>query len=361
MVETSEPRRFYPEALLCFRALGVDLAVATVFGRGAAHEQFRAAGVPSYSLCCRRAFDYPLAGLRLARIARSRGTDVIHGIEAVPALISGIAGRFTGLPSVFHRQHIEFVDLPGMTALSRVASHVTTMTVGCSEAAAHAATVFDHVPPSALAVVHNPATKPRPVDASEAARIRAELGISAEDAVVTVVSRLRQEKNLDTLLAAVSLASRACSRPLHVVVVGDGPCESELRDLAARDPDVRAHFVGHQDDVALWFAISDVCAIPSRREALGIAAVEAMSYGKPVLAGDVGGLREVVLEAVTGLRVAPDNLAAMAAAICELVNDPERAQAMGEAGRRRYLEAFTVQTWTESLVGEWERLRARGV
>lgn len=92
------------------------------------------------------------------------------------------------------------------------------------------------------------------------------------------------------------------------------------------------------------FRSSDVFAIPSRAETFGIAAVEASAMGLPVVASDVGGFADIVVDGETGLVVEPGDLASLTGALRRLVDDPRLRRGMGEAARRRAVERFDART-----------------
>ncbi|MCL2324288.1 MAG: glycosyltransferase family 4 protein [Actinomycetia bacterium] len=101
--------------------------------------------------------------------------------------------------------------------------------------------------------------------------------------------------------------------------------------------------MGFAPQISRWYRASDVVAMPSRSEAVAVVALEAMVHAKPVVAFSVGGIPEVVIDGETGILVAPGDTDAFAAALTELLLDPERAQKMGAAGAKRARERFSEQ------------------
>jgi glycosyltransferase involved in cell wall biosynthesis len=120
-------------------------------------------------------------------------------------------------------------------------------------------------------------------------------------------------------------------------------------DLGIAD---RVRFIGEQPQVADVLAALDVFVMPSRHEGLGVAVLEAMAMSLPVVASAVGGIPEVVKPRETGLLVPPDDPAALAAALNELLRDVEKAKRMGVAGRERVLAEFSM----EEMASRYERL-----
>lgn len=166
--------------------------------------------------------------------------------------------------------------------------------------------------------------------------------------MVALVAQLRHEKGIDVLISAATRLSGSAV----VVIVGSGPHEQALR-TAARRAGAPVTFASHQNDVAPWLAISDVVAIPSRREAFGRTTIEAMAAAKPIVASRVGGLRVAVDDGVTGLLVEPENGLALARGIDTVLGDPGLAAAMARENRRLYEARYTIPhmttSWREAL------------
>jgi glycosyltransferase involved in cell wall biosynthesis len=346
--ELSDRRRMLEEAMAGLRADGVDVIVATLRPSGPFHERLRELGISAHSLDCQSSRGYPLAALRLARLARAEAVDVIHSIEPIPATIGGQAGMLARRPArLFHWQHSAAY---GHQALfSRAGARLSGMVMACSEFAARVAIEEQGVAAEKVRVAHNGVPQLRRVDDGEVQRLRQGLAIPAEAPLVVAVSRLRPEKGLAHLVDAVEPV-RSARPDVQLVIAGSGPEEPDLRERA-RALSAPVHFVGHQDDVAPWFAAADVVAVPSLRDALPFSAAEAMSCAQPLVASRVGGLPELVVDGETGRLVGPGDPQGLAAAIIELLEDPALARRMGEAGYRRYQERFTV----DAMVAGWSR------
>lgn len=156
--------------------------------------------------------------------------------------------------------------------------------------------------------------------------------------IVLMVSRLVREKGCtDFIDVARSLAGRASF--VHV-----GPREPDQSD-ALGDADIAAArdvvtFVGEVDDVRPYLASADVVVLPSYREGIPRAAMEAAAAGRPVVAYDVRGVREVI-DPQTGLLVARGDRVALARVVARLIDDPGARAAQGAACRRRVVERFS--------------------
>lgn len=138
---------------------------------------------------------------------------------------------------------------------------------------------------------------------------RTMLGLPLDRALVVAVSRLSSEKGLDIL------ANAAPYIHAMVVIVGEGPHRTHLEKLGT------VRLIGHVDEPKPWFEAANIIVVPSRTEGLGMTAIEALSYGRPVVASRVGGLLEVISEPATGLLIQSDDPLVWAARINETLSN----------------------------------------
>lgn len=164
----------------------------------------------------------------------------------------------------------------------------------------------------------------------------AEVGEEARPPEVLYAGRLSPEKGVLELVAA--------AEGLKLVVAGDGP-------LRPRVPGALG-FVPHGELQGLY-ARAAVVACPSRREGFGVACLEAMAHARPVVATDVGGLRDLVVDGETGLVVPPRRPEALRAALERLLGDQELRRRLGAAGRDRAREHFSWQAVTDATLAAY--------
>lgn len=199
-----------------------------------------------------------------------------------------------------------------------------------------------------LGYIHNavPLYKLEPPDPV----LRAEFGFTSKDVIAICVTRISRDKGLLDLQKAMSLLHGRGVRAPKLLLVGSGR-DFELVS-AKMQPLVQAGQVamaGRRDDVRSLLAISDFFVLPTLHENLSNAILEAMSAGKAVLTTGVGGNPEVVLDGRTGVLVPPRTPETLADALQSLAADPTRRARMGEAGRERVEEHFSMSLLAKRL------------
>ena len=183
---------------------------------------------------------------------------------------------------------------------------------------------------------------------------RARLG----EGFLLFVGVLRYYKGLHTLIEA------AAGLNAPVVIAGSGPEAASLKALARQLGATRVHFLGHITDEDKS-ALLQLCAgfvFPShlRSEAFGMSLVEASIYAKPMVSCEIGtGTSYVNLHGVTGLTVPPEDPVALRAALRQLLENPEQAQAMGRAARQRYEGNFTGHRMAQAYLQVYRQLLGR--
>ena len=164
----------------------------------------------------------------------------------------------------------------------------------------------------------------------------AEVGEEASPPEVLYAGRLSPEKGVLELVAAAD--------GLKLVVAGDGPLRPRVPGALGFVP---------QGEMQGLYARAAVVACPSRREGFGVACLEAMAHARPVVATDVGGLRDLVVDGETGLVVPPRRPEALRAALERLLGDEELRRRLGAAGRERAREHFSWQAVTDATLAAY--------
>jgi glycosyltransferase involved in cell wall biosynthesis len=282
--------------------------------------------------------DLDLGGLLgLRRVLRRSEPQVVNLHTGRASWLGGLACWSSGLPAVVIRRMDRRVRGGLRTRLvyrilNRAVVAVSPAVVDCL--------VQGGVPREAVELICD-AVDPQALRPSRsAAEVRAALGLAPGRTLLLALASLDRRKGLDVLLDALRrvLDGERSARPM-LWIAGDGP---ERADLEARtrslDLGEAVRLLGRREDAPDLLNACDVFVLPSRREGLGVAALEAMAVGKPVVASRVGGLGQAVVHGETGLLVPPEDPEALARALGQVLADPALRQRLGAAGPR-HIEA----------------------
>ncbi len=300
----------------------------------------------------------PLLALRsvlvLAALFRRERFDIVHVHTPVAALIGRVAARAAGVPCVIYTAHgfYHHDQMPAwkrrlFVGLERFARRFTHL-LFCQSAEDAREAVVEGIAPGGQAVAIGNGVDTRrfdPAQVPDAAAARGLVGIPPQAQVVGIIGRLVREKGYTELLAAA--ASLADSFPnLYVLLVGGRLASDHDDSIAPALAAARARLgprlveAGLRDDTPVMLAAMDIFCLPSYREGMPRTIIEAMMMGKPVVATNIRGCREEVVDGQTGLLVPPRDAPALATALSRCLADPGEARRMGAAGRVRALELY---------------------
>ncbi len=185
--------------------------------------------------------------------------------------------------------------------------------------------------------------------------LRKQFGFADSTRLLVSVGRLSKEKGHSYLVDATAKVIDLFP-DTHLLIAGDGELRPELTVRASQmDCRDKIHFLGQRTDMAALLMAADVFVLPSLREGLSMALLEAMAAGKPIVATAIPGNQEVLIDGQTGLLVAPSDSLALANAIGSLLKKPGEAQAMGKAARAYVQTHYDV----ERQVKEYQALYHR--
>ncbi len=319
--------------------------VVVVPSDGDVARRCRALGIPTHVI--------PLPSLRLPgsavfrsiaalrRLARDTHAMLFHANGSRALFYAGLAGRLTNRPVVWHLRLWRPDPL-----LDWLLARLATRTIATSEAVR---TRLQRWPEAhrRCSVVPNGIDVEAFTSSRDPGKLRETLGVPSTVQLIGTVGRLVPFKGHRYLLEAMARL-RERSPAIHLLIVGEGP-ERETLEQAVRDLGIAGavKFLGHRTDVADLLALMEVFVLPSEAEDFGRVLLEAMVMGRPIVATASGGVPEIVLANKTGLLVPPADPAGLAGAVSTLLGDPDRAQAFGQAGRRRVEEHYHLRQHAE--------------
>ena len=331
-------------------ATGIVPHVLTLAGRGRFFDEICAAGVAARSADLRSRFDVRgiVRAIKLAQRIRPR-LLVTHEVNA--HIVGGLVSRTLRIPHIM----VEHAAAGLPIALHRrLLMRVTAHRVDCAIVVSRSqvASLIGAGLKRRIEVIHNgvPPLQPQ----KPRAEMRASLGFEPEDFVALLVAGLRREKRVPFFIEGIGSTNRK-DASIRGVVAGGGIELARLRasTFASRKPVV---LLGERSDVADLMHCADVVCLTSANEANPVTLLEAMSLGQPVLASDVGGVREIVDDGKTGLLFRSDDLGCFASRLEELAANRTWAAALGEAGRTRYELQFTIERMVDEYAAVFRSL-----
>ncbi len=301
---------------------------------------------------------------RLRKLIRQRRIDAVLTIGAGDKMFWGRLAAWTcGVPVIAAALHSTgWPDVIGR--LNRCLTPITDAFIGVASAHGRYLVDQERFPPRKVRVIPN-GVNTMQFQSRRTWRdaARAELGWSSHTPVVGVVAALRPEKNLRLFLKAAARLA-ALDEECRFLIVGDGPQRSSLQQ-AACDLGVmeQVRFLGARSDIPQLLNAMDVFSLTSRMEANPVSILEALACGVPVVATNVGSVKETVRPGETGRLVNSDDDVALAAAWSELLRDDQLRQRLGDNGRRLVREHWSLDAMVrgyENLISEIHQSKSGG-
>jgi glycosyltransferase involved in cell wall biosynthesis len=280
--------------------------------------------------------------IRLARVIRDGGYDVVHSHSWNVYLESALATILAGRPRLIHTIHGNYIQYPsGFGSRAKIALRHLLERVFAGRHH-RIVSVSDAIREYALSDVGLPADRVLTIHNGVACHPTRES--SRDGKVFVTVGRLAAVKNHVMMIRAFHVVARTHPEA-RLLIAGDGPERSNLEGLVSNlGISDRVSFLGFQQDVGQVLAAADVFLVSSRYEGVSIAILEAMCAGLPVVATNVGGVPETIIDGITGILVPNDDESLMANAMLRLIDSPDERVCLGNAGRELLLKEFSIDT-----------------
>lgn len=293
----------------------------------------------------------PWLPLRLARLLRRSGVDIVHTRNAEPFFYGVVAARLAGVPAVVHSEHGRvFPEKPWRGFAQRwLLRHVDAAFAVSEQLKADLVREL-RLPAGRFEVLYNG------VDVTRFQRVPPEPHRDTSAGVlVGSVGRLAPVKNYGLLLHAIARLPAAPS--CRLVLIGDGPEGAALRQLAAelglRD---RVEFRGHREDIPQLLRGLDVFVLPSVSEGMSNTLLEAMAAGLPVLASDVGGNKELIEAERSGLLFPSGDASVLAGQLGRLLASADLRARLGAAAQVRARSEFSLEAMLARYAALYRRV-----
>jgi glycosyltransferase involved in cell wall biosynthesis len=292
-----------------------------------------------------------VAATALRRALRERGIHIVHAHTAHAVAVAALATLGTDVPFVASRR----VDFKLRNNFgTRLKYRGAARFIAVSAAVARVLE-SSGIAPERIAVVPDGVDVHREV-APAARDALAEFGVPRDAILAVQVGQLVPHKDPLNFVRAVAHA-RARVPKLHGLLVGDGPSRADVERAArARKLDGAIHLAGYRTDADALLAAADIAVLSSREEGMGSVLLDALMFGRPIVATRAGGIPEVVDDC--GLLVPTENAVALGDAIADLASDPALATRLSSCGRERAM-AFSVERMTDRTIGVYEAVLGR--
>lgn len=275
----------------------------------------------------------------LHKLLEEGGFDLIYMNNQPSSNIEGyLAGEAAGLPVVQHCRIEPTLQAKEAAVVNRVVTRIICVSQGVADVLA-----AQHVAENRLQVVYNA------IDHRIVLPAVVELPPTVNKLVIGTVGQLTARKGVLHLLQAVANL-KASGLPVSCLILGEGPQRTELEVAAARlGITHQVSFLGFQSVPLAWVQAMDVCVLCSSKEGLPRVVLEAMLASKPAVGSDVTGTRELIVNEETGLLYAYGDVSALTASLRRLLADPLLRRSMGDAGRRRVVDRFSIEAYVAGV------------
>lgn len=271
----------------------------------------------------------PRTVFKLCRLIKRERVDLVHTHLTTASWNGNIAGRLCGVPVVAH------VHAADSKTWFQWAHYLVAVAHGVK---AHL--LEQGVPAAKVPVLYYGIDLQQHNRVLDAAQAKARLGLPPNALTVGVIASLIERKGHRFLLQALHEIEPQVG-PVDALFAGEGVLRESL-EMQARGlgMEQRVHFLGFRRDVDKVMAACDIVALPSSKEGLSIAVMEAMALRRPVIATDVAGMPELVRNGETGMLIPPENVDALAQAMLHIYQDEKLAARLAQQGRALLEEKF---------------------
>ena len=290
--------------------------------------------------------------LRLSAVIRQRGYDVVHTHRPKVGVLGRLSAHLARAPHIIHtahgfafREESSLLFRKAVTLSERVASRWTDKVVAVSRYHARQMIDLKMAPERKVVAIPNGIIDLLPEFDAHVQRPRA---VGSRRFNLVVVGRLAPQKGLEELIGALAIVKFSADRDFSLTVVGDGPLLDDLqREALHAGISENVCFLGFRDDIAQILLRADLVVLPSLREGLSIALLEAMSCARPIIASSIPGNREATDDGSAAWLVTPGSVVDLAGAVLHAmgVSESQRLE-LGAKARQRFLDNFLSSTMT---------------
>ena len=301
---------------------------------------------------------YSLRGLnqirKLVNLAKDEQVDIIHTFFEKSEVMGWLVKRLSGIPVwITSRRDLGFKRKEIYNKIFRISSRDCNKCVANCIAVKEQTLQKEGLPEGKVEVIYNGMDFSPYQKSYNGNALRKEIGIDNQTSLVGMIANFNFEiKGHQFFIEAANIVLKKVPN-VQFILVGDGALRQRFENMA-EELGIRQkiHFLGKRSDIPVILSSLNVSVLCSTNEGFSNVILESMAAGKPVVATKIGGSPEMVTNGVTGYLVPPADSYSLAKAIINLLNEPNKAEEMGKAGRKIAQEKFT----TEAMVKNYEKL-----
>ena len=290
---------------------------------------------------------------KIRRYVQKHKVDVLHCHQYTP-YVYGVFGSMSNFCRVIFTEHGRF--FPDERKKKRVLINpflnlFTGYVTAISKATRDALVDYENFPYNKIKVVYNGIDDLNYLSSGDP-ELKKTLGIKDGASILGTVARLDSIKNQRMMINALKLVHDNYP-DTYLIIVGDGPERKNLQELVSGlHVSSKVIFTGFSEEAHIYYKIMDMFLLTSFSEGTAMTLLEAMASGLPCIATNVGGNPEIVKDSETGILVPVNDEKLLADTICALISNRSLSKKLGEAGRKRYEEKFTV----EKMVAAYQQM-----
>jgi glycosyltransferase involved in cell wall biosynthesis len=310
----------------------------------------------------------PCIFLQVIKICRQRKIDILHSQGARADFFARIAAKLAKVPIIIStvQMLVEGYDVNPLkrliyVVLDRFSERFVDRFIVVSESLRETLIEKHRILPEKVVTIYNGIEldeyKPNVKEVrSQESEVRKEFALARNVPVIGAIGRLVWQKGFEYLIEGVPEVLKEYP-DARFLIVGDGPLKNKLKfkskELRVEE---RIVFTGFRSDIKEILSTIDVLAMPSLLEGLPMVLLEGMAMAKPIIATDIDGISEVLVDEETGLLVPPENPSTLAKAIIRMLSNRDKAKQMGLAARRDVEERFSVETMLKRVNEVYQEL-----
>lgn len=319
-------------------------------------EYIESQGVKCFSCDAKSRKDFPKAMFKLALCLKREKVDIIHTHLFEPSVVGLCASLLARTKyRVMTRHYSDYhtrINKNWHVRIDKICNYLSHKIIGVSKHTSKHVVEIENTLSNKVVTIYNgidfDCLKTSEDDFK--ARIRREF--AAEDKIlILTVGRLHPEKGYKYLFESLPELRSRLRKPFLWLIAGKGSFKKEykkqIKDSGCEDI---VKLIGFRKDVADLMSTADIFVLPSLAEAFGFVFAEALYFGKPVVATNVGGIPEVVANGVDGVLIPPADSAALVNELADLLNDSEKLKSFANKGRQKVFEKFKI----EDMVRKYE-------